>query len=217
MAAYLLTSAYYHFPVGSVHLLMVDVLFGERHRMLLCCINGHYFLAPDNGVLSLAFSTQPQDVWLCREFSGSVSITQWVRYASQVMCVIREGQDLNNSFSRFIIKELAQIIIQKPIGARLDCTVLHIDRYGNIVIDLTKVHFDELIGDGPFSIRLPRDEEITTVSNHYNDVPPGGLLCRFNSLGLMEIAINRGSATNSFEFDIASDKGINYSIITINF
>lgn len=216
-AAYLSQSAYQHFPVGSIHLLLVDVLSGERHRMLLCKVNDHYFLAPDNGVLSLAFGRQPNEVWLCREFSGTVSIAQWIGYANQVISVIHEDRDLNNYFSRFLIKEVAQIMMQKPIGARLDCTVLHIDRYGNIVIDFTKDRFDELIGDGPFSIKLPREEEITKVSDHYNDVPTGDLLCRFNSIGLLEIAINHGSATSAFEFDIATDKGINYSVITINF
>jgi hypothetical protein len=33
----------------------------------------------------------------------------------------------------------------------------------------------------------------------------------------MEIAINHGSATSAFEFDIATDKGMNYSVITVNF
>lgn len=216
-AAYLSSAAYRHFPANTVHLLLVDMMAGERHRMLLSKVDGHYFIAPDNGVLSLAFGARLREVWLCREFSEPVSLLQWVAYAGQVISVVSSGNDLNDHFSRFVVKEVAQIMMQKPIGARLDCTVMHIDRYGNIAIDLTRNRFDELVADGPFSIKLPRDKEITTISEHYNDVPNGELLCRFNSLGFMEIAINHGSATSAFEFDIATDKGMNYSVITVNF
>lgn len=216
-AAYVTQYAYRHFPVGTVHLLLVDVLLGERHRMLLAKVDDHYFIAPDNGVLSLAFGEELQKVWLCREFSDTISIMQWVGYAKKVINSIRQDDDINEHFSPFMIKEVAQIMVQQPIGARLDCAILYIDRYGNVAIDLTKTQFDELINDGPFSIKLPREKEITAVSMHYNDVGEGELLCRFNSMGYMEIAINKGSATATFELDVATDKGINYGMITVNF
>jgi S-adenosylmethionine hydrolase len=37
-------------------------------------------------------------------------------------------------------------------------------------------------------------QEITTVSHNYNDVPKGNALCRFNSAGFMEIALNHDNA-----------------------
>lgn len=216
-AAYLTLYTHRHFPASTVHLLLVDIMFGERHRMLLAKVNGHYFIAPDNGTLSLAFGKELQTVWLCREFSGPVSVLKWAEHANSVIEVIKEGFDLNEYFSRFMIKEVAPLLAQKPIGARLDCTILHIDRYGNIVINLTELQFSDLINDGPFSIKFPGEKELTTLSRHYNDVEESQLLCRFNSMGYMEIAINHGSVADRFDLDITSDKGMNYSVVTINF
>lgn len=216
-AAYFCKQSYVHFAMGSFHLLMVDVMFGERHRMLLAQVNGHYFIAPDNGILALTFGDAVSNVWLCREFSEPVSIPKWTLYAGNIIDTIRKSETPDGIFSRFHTKHIAQLATHKPIGARLDCTILHIDNYGNVVINLSRHQFDELAGDGPFSIPLPPEQEITVLSNHYNDVAEGALLCRFNKMGLMELAVRKGSFSKMFGLELSSGKGINYGVITVNF
>lgn len=216
-AAYMVQYACHHFPPHTVHLLLMDIVLGERHRMLLLKADAHYFIAPDNGILSLGLGKNNYPVWLCKEFSGPVSVLQWAEYAATVMDVLHNEQDLNERFSQFMIKEVAPLAVQQPIGARLDCSILQTDRFGNVTIGLSREQFDELIQDGPFSVKLPRQKELNKLSKHYSDVAPGQPLCRFNSMGYMEIAVNRGSATDVFEFGVATDKGINYSTITVNF
>ena len=57
-AAYILASAYRNFPEGTCHVLLFDVFAEKDPRLLLCEKDGHYFLAPDNGILALAFSAE---------------------------------------------------------------------------------------------------------------------------------------------------------------
>lgn len=214
-AAYICRKAYHTFPAGSIHLLMIDIAKGERHRMLLARCKDHYFIAPDNGILSLTFGNELAEIWLCREFNTSVSIADWVAMAAHIISSSAYYSP-DGSFIRFMINEVAQLSAPKPEGARLDCHIIYIDRYGNVVINFSKDQFDELIGDGPFSIQLPKERHISRLSNHVSDVIHGDLLCRFNNAGMMELAISHGSLASILEFD-KSDKGMSYNVITIHF
>ena len=199
-AAYMCRSAYQHFPAGSFHLLLVDISLGERHRMLLAHVGGHYFIAPDNGILSLAFGDELRDVWFCREFSNAVGVLQWADAAADVIAAIGAEAAPDEHFTRFMTKKIAFPSVQRPAGARRDCAILYADRYGNVVLDLDREEFEELAGDGPFEIKFPAGKSITRLSTTYNDVAEGELLCRFNGLGLMEIAMNRQSLFATYEF-----------------
>src|SRR5262245_34584389 len=50
--AFIIATAYRHFPEKTVHLIVVDPGVGSARRPIAATANGHTFLAPDNGVLS---------------------------------------------------------------------------------------------------------------------------------------------------------------------
>jgi S-adenosyl-L-methionine hydrolase (adenosine-forming) len=60
--AFLLESAWRFFPTGSVHLAVVDPGVGSSRRRVALEAEGHYFVGPDNGLLSCALpeATRPQ-------------------------------------------------------------------------------------------------------------------------------------------------------------
>src|SRR3989442_15322149 len=49
---YILARAWHRFPQGTVHLVVVDPGVGTTRRALAAGAAGHFFVAPDNGVLS---------------------------------------------------------------------------------------------------------------------------------------------------------------------
>src|SRR5688572_2722923 len=51
-AQYVLGRAWPHFPAGTVHLAVVDPGVGGARRALAAEVAGHYFVGPDNGILS---------------------------------------------------------------------------------------------------------------------------------------------------------------------
>lgn len=213
-AAYMARSANGYFPAGSFHLLIVDISLGERHRMLLAKVGDQYFLASDNGVLSLAFGPVLPDVWLCREFSATVSVLQWVQLAADVIQLLGDTPNPDAHFARFITKDVAFHTVQRPDSGRRDCSILYTDRYGNLVLDLTTAEFHELIGDGPFEIKLPAGKRVSKLSSSYNDVAAGELLCRFNKAGLLELSINRNSLSATYDFNASYNA---YNTIAIYF
>ena len=55
-ASFLIQAAYAYFPLGTVHVVVVDPGVGSDRPIVCVEIKGHRFLAPDNGVLTNVFS-----------------------------------------------------------------------------------------------------------------------------------------------------------------
>src|SRR5678816_1023819 len=53
-AAFMLKTSFGHFPAGTIHVVVVDPGVGSERRAVAAHGNGHYFVAPDNGVLAYA-------------------------------------------------------------------------------------------------------------------------------------------------------------------
>ena len=60
-AAYLIPSYFRFFPPGTVHIAVVDPGVGSQRAILAVHHQQHYFIAPDNGILSLLLNTEKSD------------------------------------------------------------------------------------------------------------------------------------------------------------
>ena len=60
--AYLLAQAYRYFPKKTVHVVVVDPGVGTARRPILMQAAGQYFIAPDNGVLSMVYSREEHKI-----------------------------------------------------------------------------------------------------------------------------------------------------------
>ena len=71
--------------------------------------------------------------------------------------------------------------------------VIHIDAYGNVVTNITRIHFNELVKAHTFKITFGRSmHDITAMSTTYSDVPAGERVAFFGATGFLEIAVNKG-------------------------
>jgi S-adenosylmethionine hydrolase len=71
--------------------------------------------------------------------------------------------------------------------------VIYIDSYGNVITNITRRSFQDLVKGQPFRICIGRSTyDITSVSKSYSDVPQGERLAFFGSTGYLEIAVNKG-------------------------
>lgn len=216
-AAYLTQISYHHFPAGTVHLLLFDVFADNHPRLTLCEYKGHYFLAPDNGILPLALHAELTNVWNCFEMQPSHSFKDWLHQAAIVASTIFEGGHEGLPFAPCQLKNAPHHGQTKVDENGIECRVIHIDRFENVVINLTRAEFEEHGKGRPFSIQFMRDEEISNLSRTYFEVSEGDKLCRFNSEGYLEICINRGKAASLFGFKLHREKQLIYSTIKISF
>ncbi len=216
-AGYLLGSAYRNFPKGSCHLVLADLFSTKDPRMIICEKDGYYFLAPDNGVLPLAFDSPAENVWLCLEVLKAHTFWDILHNVADNIKALMTGSP---EVTRLQPTEFLVTPGQwraRIEGNTVECHVIHIDRFQNVVINLTKRIFDEVGKGRPFSIKFMRNEEVSELSRHYNDVKDGDKLCRFNESGYMEIAIYRGKAASLFGLKLHQDQHLIYNTIKITF
>lgn len=216
-AAYILAASYIHFPKGTCHVLLFDVFSEQLPKLVLCEHDGHYFLAPDNGLLPLAFGKDYHHVWLYHELQRPYIFKEWVHAAAKACSELAKVRPEALSLPAYELKNAPQHCRPKIDGDFAECQVIHIDRFGNVVINITKEEFDLACKDRPFRIQFMRDEEITVLSNSYLEVRDGEVLCRFNNTGYLEIAINRGPAASLLGLKLARDKHLIYNTIKISF
>jgi S-adenosylmethionine hydrolase len=216
-AAYLLLSAFPKFPKGSCHVLMFDIFSDERPRLMLCEHEGQYLLAPDNGILSLAFGDALENAWECYELPPSGHFSDWMHATARTI------SGLFNQKPKEVALKTGKLSVSKRSwrpaedGNSLECHVIHIDRFENVVVNLTRRQFEEFGKGRRFRIQFMREEEITELSTHFFNVPEGHQLCRFNSTGFLEICINRGKAASLLGFKLYREGLFIYNTIKINF
>jgi S-adenosylmethionine hydrolase len=212
-AAYLLFSGYQYFAAGAVHVVMVDVFAGEQPRILLAHKDGHWFVVPDNGMLQLAFGSGAIDTWLCYELSRPFAFHDWVSHAAGVAAIATLGGTL--PYPPYSVEHGPTILEPKITTEGIECRILHIDRYENVTLDITKTEWEQVASARRFHIRTMRLGAITSLSYNYNDVSTGEPLCRFNSAGYLEIAVNHGSAAASLGLNTDDPAGLRYRTIKI--
>lgn len=216
-AAYLIKSAYRNFAKGTCHLLLFDVFSEKCPRLVLTVFDGHYFLAPDNGLLSLAFGLDETTVYQCFVLPQTGVFSDWLHEAGRIAALLQKASPEALSLSPCTLKNAPAEWLPIFSENEIECHVIYIDRYENVVINLRKDDFERQLNGRPFRIEFMRNDVLTQISTHYFDVAEGAKLCRFNAAGYLEIAINRGNAANLLGFKLRRDKQLMYNSIKIRF
>lgn len=190
--AFVLRNAYREFPKGSIHILSVGNYHGEHKNFVAMERGGHYFIGPNNGMLSLLFDELPEEVHELEAISeGSFHFRELFAHT---VAKLAQGQPIN-SLGPVCSSVERRLALQPVTGpSEIRATVQYIDHYDNVVLNVHQFLFEQVGQGRPFSIHFKRMEPITRLSRQYYDVPVGEPLCLFNSAGLLEIAVHMGRA-----------------------
>ena len=211
-AAYLLATSYNSFPKGSIHILLFEIFSEKKPRLVLAEKDGHYFLSPDNGLLSIAFGNSLEKVWKCFELNPPAIFKDWLHELGIIAADLINNKMPRPGMEPYDLKVASKNSKPAVDANYIECQVLHIDRYENVIINLTRSLFEEVRQGRNFSLQFMRDEEIREISTHYNDVREGEKLCRFNSAGYLEIAINHDKAASLLGLRIAGANALYHTI-----
>jgi S-adenosylmethionine hydrolase len=204
-ASYIIGASYASFPKGSVHLIGVDMEFNKENQHIVMQWNDHYFIAADNGILSmLSQKIVPQKIVTInihdRLPSGATDLDVFVKVA----CHIAKGGLLNVIGKE--IKSIKQVTdLQAAIsddGNSLKGHVIYIDHFGNVITNISKKYFIEVAKGRPYEIVL-KTKNIKTILPNYSAIASsdkypiksyeGEKLAIFNEAGFLEIAIFRSN------------------------
>ena len=212
--SYLLKSAYADFPADTVHLSLFDIMHHSPASLLVTKVGAQYIISADNGLLPLTFDGDLPTVYELPK--KAQSYLEWLYLASSFIADMEAGnvkmEELKPLEPRVHPTQLKPLIKENAI----ECQVIHIDRYENVVINITRNQFEEQRKERKFRISFIR-ESINQLSNSYDDVSIGDKVCFFNSAGYLEIAINKGPASSLLGLRLHNEKQLVYQHIKIEF
>ena len=177
---------------GSVVVAVVDPGVGTERHGVVCEVDGIYYVGPDNGLFGLL---PVEKAWKLPRLPAD-------------SCAIFHGRDLfapagarllvNPGWVNSLESIDPGILVSSEIGLPEEdeegchVTVVHIDRFGNVVLWLSPADAD---GFHPSEIRLPAGDIVpVTRTRTYGN--RHGLLFLAGSQGCMELAVSCGRASS---------------------
>jgi S-adenosylmethionine hydrolase len=199
-AGFWLARAFRYFPQGTVHVAVVDPGVGTSREIIVVTAGGHWFLAPDNGLLAPIVGRH-KDSSVVRLTAARVK-TFGVHSPSATF----HGRDI---FAPIAAELAAGRCVPADLGERVDSVVpawvdepsvehgvvsgvvITVDHFGNLI---TNIDGDMLRGfNNP---RVHAGNHVFPLLRTYGDTQPGQYLALVNSFGVIEIARAEQSAAD---------------------
>ena len=216
-AAYIIKSAYRHFPKGSIHIIGIESDLTPENAHIAMKFDDNYFIGADNGIFSMIIGDFKADsmveINIHKNYNNTITANDvFVKIATHIS---RDGKLEVIGKKIDLIKEIKDI---KPVVSndnnQIIGSVIYIDNYGNVVTNITQNTFDKIAKSRPFTI-YARNVKFDKIFNNYSDaidysIPKdkreedGKKIALFNNLGYLELSIYKsnpstvGSASTLF-------------------
>ena len=206
-------NAYSYFPPRTIHVVVVDPGVGTQRRPILVSGDQHYFVAPDNGVLSMVYEKlSSMTVWHVTSehyFNNPVSNTFHGRdiFAPVAAWLSKSWQ--TNAFGEEI-QDHVRFAMPKPKanGNGVKGVVLRVDHFGNLVTNITPTDVPSIVEpEGKFTIRIGKGE-IRKMVQTFAQGPASEPFGLIGSSGCLEICMNKGNAART----LGSNRGAEVSV-----
>ncbi|WP_347160161.1 SAM hydrolase/SAM-dependent halogenase family protein [Pontibacter chitinilyticus] len=191
-AQYVLGSVFREFPAGTVHLAAVDTHGSKYGKYHAAKYKGHYFLLADNGLLSLLTDGHPEVVVELHTNNPLLPFPAKELLAPAAVFLAKGGDlevlgERTHDFRQLLNRQLR--LGDHAISGH----VIHVDRYGNLITDITRDSIDTIAHGRTFTIHFAR-ETVGRIMPNYTQVDDGDCCCIYNSQGQLCIGINKGHA-----------------------
>lgn len=206
MGAFVLASAILYFPKGTIHVAVVDPGVGTKRRALLVEAKRAFFVGPDNGLLMLAAERMGiRHVYEITNRRFMLSHVSHTFHGRDIFAPV--AAHLANGYKPSDFgSEIHDYVVPKFVKPRLTKSalvgeVLHIDDFGNIVTNISRVEFEKTgIREGAMVRFRLRDKEVIKLKfrSTYGEVSVGKSLALIGSHDFLEISTNQGNASKKF-------------------
>ena len=182
--AFTLLAAYKTFPPRTIHMAVVDPGVGSTRRPIIVSANDQFFVGPDNGLFTYICDREPSHriihVTAERFFRRDVSTTFHGRdIFAPVAAALSNGVAVED-FGPEIDDAVRLPSLETPLR------IIHIDRFGNCVTNITR---DRSPGE-----IVVKGRTIREFRRFYGEGDEASLFAIWGSAGFLEISVNGGSA-----------------------
>ncbi|HTX87375.1 MAG TPA: SAM-dependent chlorinase/fluorinase [Bacteroidales bacterium] len=212
-AAFIIRNSYKNFPRGTIHILGLntDASIDTPHTLVVH--DGHYFIGADNGLFSLIFDEEPEQVIELEVLQDSDYFTFSARDVFvKVACHLAEGKPVSElgHAKKSILKKMSFVPVID--GNLIKGKVIYVDNYENAFTNIHEPLFRSFTKGKKFAILFrSASYRITEISRSYKDVVEGEMLALFSATGHLEIAINQGKASSLLGLKI--DQGVMVEVV----
>lgn len=203
-ACFVLRHSYKSFPIGSIHILAVNSEPEPGHRIVAARKDGHYFVSVDDGRFPLLFDDLSQVCSFEVEQVGGGGTFKAADYFCRAVEGILSGREMKEGLLRAGGAEHAAVLPDKITGR-----VVYIDSYGNAITNISKRDFLKVYEMASQQGHIPDFTiyvggpylKFEDIHEGYNSVVQGNEVAFFNSLDLLEFAVNKGNFAAAEDVD----------------
>lgn len=209
--AFVLAQATPFFPPETLHVVVVDPGVGTSRSILAARLDGQLFLFPDNGIITFVAQALPMEAIVAvRNIKalrpGPESMTFHGRdIFAPVAGRILNGMsiaDLGPQPGTYKLLDLPAPVEQVDwiIGQ-----VIYVDHFGNLISNIPQELIVGRREDMQQAVVMCGRRDVGTLRQTYDDVAEGEAAALFNSMKLLEIAVNCGRACDVFGADVGTE------------
>jgi S-adenosylmethionine hydrolase len=202
-AAFVLRAVFRDFPKGTVHLVGVDATGNRGDVPIAVQLEDHFFVGCDNGFFGLITDKSHQQLVELNAIN-TISTTFPERdIFAPTAAKLASGVSITNlgkpmvAFKKMIDRQV------KATKKQISGTVIRVDGMGNLITNIPRDAFEILSRDKVYTIQFG-GEKFRRIHTQYNQADDGECFLVFNSLGLLEIGIYKGNASELLGLDYDS-------------
>jgi S-adenosylmethionine hydrolase len=196
-------AAYSYFPPKTVHIVVVDPGVGTDRRPLLVSAQNQYFIAPDNGVLSMIYEREQQALVVrhanvehyylqpvSKTFHGRDVFAPVAAWLSKSWQSGSMGDEISD-FKRFALPR------PKEANGAAKGVVLRVDAFGNLITNFRAEDLPEALQNGGTVNLQVGTHAISRMVGTFAEGKAGEAIAYIGSSGFVEIGVNKGNAART--------------------
>lgn len=204
-AGFWIARSYRYFPVGTVHVAIVDPGVGTERDIIIVEHDHHLFMAPDNGLLASLLAAAPDAlVWRLRQDAlSSIGIDTpsltfhgrdiFAPIAAEFAAGRLQPADIGTRTGQWIPAWLDE---PEVTAGKVSGVIITVDAFGNLISNIDESLIAALTS--PVAVLAGHRFELKPT---YGRARPGDYLALINSFGVLEIARAEGSAADGLGTD----------------
>ena len=198
--AFVLLTTVPYFPVGTVHVGIVDPGVGTERKGIIITTRSHVLIGPDNGLLIPAAKNLGK--FTVYEITNTKLMLPFVSYTfhgrdifSPVAAHILNGvlfEHIGPVISNFVEIDFGDYKIDKSTASG---KIIYCDGFGNIITNIDGLKFGNVADFGKkITFFIGRKKFSAQFVKSYDFVKKGDILLTIGSSNYLEISINQGNA-----------------------
>jgi S-adenosylmethionine hydrolase len=193
--------AYSYFPARTVHIVIVDPGVGTQRRPIMATGEKSFFIAPDNGVLSVVFDREPctvRHITAEHYFLNPVSPTFHGRDIFAPVAAWLSKTSQTDAFGEVIEDHVRfKLPAPKATDNAMKGVVLRVDAFGNLMTNFRVDHLASGSVEGGTIQLSVAGKEVRKLVRTFAVGAAAEPVAVIGSSGYIEVAVNRGNAART--------------------